>query len=90
MCRLSVDPVFVNGPLGLVKVVSLPLHLGEHLPEGRLVGDLDRFLSEIERGLALNVDGGMPKEEERATIATRSSSVILTFICAVLLLPRIA
>ena len=51
---------------------------------------LTGFSPRLSAASRMNVDGGMPKEEERATIATRSSSVILTFICAVLLLPRIA
>lgn len=38
----------------------------------------------------MNVDGAMSKEEERAMMTARSSSVIRTLICAVLLLPRMA
>ena len=75
---------------GLVEVSALFLHLVEDLPQGRLVGDLDGLLPDAEAASRMNVDGAMSKEEERAMMTARSSSVIRTLICAVLLLPRMA
>ena len=86
--RLSVYAIGVCGADCLVEVSALLFRLVEDLPQRRLVGDPDGLLPDVRAASRMNVDGGIPKEEERAMMAARSSSVMRTLMCAVLALPR--